>query len=568
MRLLRGSPVILLSQWRLCTGGKMYSIEVVLAMLLAVVLSAYLVRLVPVSIPLPLIQIALGALISAAPIPSVVLDPNIFFLLFLPPLLFLDGWHIPKSGLFRDKGIIVALAVSLVLFTVVFAGFLIHWMIPAIPLAVAFALAAVVSPTDPVAVSAIAERTRIPRRMMHILQGESLLNDASGLVCFSFAVAAALTGTFSIGSASLSLLWVTVVGLGVGFAVTVGVSSSHIWLTRHFGEDSGSPILVNLLIPFGAYLIAESCSASGILAAVSSGITMSYVELSGRALATTRVQRAAVWNTVQFALTGMMFVLLGQQLPGVLLRAAPSIEQTGLLSAWLLPVYALTIVTILMLLRFGWVYAAWYVSMLTGRRRGEVLPRPGWRTIAAMSLAGVRGAITLAGVLSLPLLMPDGSAFPARDLVIFLAAMVILLWLALASVGLPPLLKRLKPPDEPAGQREEDLARREAANAAVAAIEQTRRDLSAQNAADADLLSDAAMRATADYRQRIAEQPIAGTVDVDYLRRADSAEVALRLAALAAEREVIFELARARSISDETSRRLVRQIDLMEARYR
>ncbi len=160
-------------------------------MFVAVIASGMVVRALPVAVPVPLIQIALGALISGVFHRGVRLEPDLFFLLFLPPLLFLDGWRIPKEGLLRDKAAILELAFGLVIFTVVGVGFFIHWMIPSMPLPVAFALAAIVSPTDPVAVSAIAARVPIPRRVMHILEGESLLNDASGLVAFRFAVAAA-----------------------------------------------------------------------------------------------------------------------------------------------------------------------------------------------------------------------------------------------------------------------------------------------------------------------------------------------------------------------------------------
>jgi CPA1 family monovalent cation:H+ antiporter len=184
----------------------MHSIEIVLAMLLAVAASGFLVRVLPFSLPLPLVQIGLGAVISFFN-RGVDLDPELFFLLFLPPLLFLDGWRIPKQGLFRDKGVILELALGLVVFTVLGAGFLIHWMIPSMPLPVAFALAAIISPTDPVAVSSIASRAPIPKRLLHILEGESLLNDASGLVCFQFAVAAMLTGSFSLANASVTFIW-------------------------------------------------------------------------------------------------------------------------------------------------------------------------------------------------------------------------------------------------------------------------------------------------------------------------------------------------------------------------
>lgn len=176
-------------------------------MLAAVVISGVAVRALPFAIPTPLVQIGMGAVIAGFSDRAVRLDPDIFFLLFLPPLLFLDGWRIPKEGLLRDKGIILELALGLVFFTVVGMGLFIHWLIPAMPLPVAFALAAIVSPTDPVAVSAITERVPIPRRLLHVLEGESLLNDASGLVCFRVAVAAAMTGAFVVTHAALTFLW-------------------------------------------------------------------------------------------------------------------------------------------------------------------------------------------------------------------------------------------------------------------------------------------------------------------------------------------------------------------------
>lgn len=546
----------------------MHSIEVILTMLLAVVVSGYLVRLIPLSIPLPLIQIALGAVIAGFFGHGVVLEPEIFFLLFLPPLLFLDGWRVPKIGLLHDRGTILALAFGLVVFTVLGAGYLIHWMIPAIPLPVAFALAAVISPTDPVAVSSIAAKVPIPKRMMHILEGESLLNDASGLVCFRFAVAAALTGSFSLASASLTFLWVASVGVLVGIAVTWGVSLTQRWLSRHLGEESGSPILVSLLIPFGAYLLAEALQASGILAAVAAGITMSYVELSGRALATTRVHRAAVWDTVQFSLNGIMFVLLGEQLPGILQRASDSVLESGHTSDWWLLVYALGISIGLAALRFVWVWVSLRITLFRRRSATEPSQPVSWRAVAALSLAGVRGAITLAGVLTLPLVMSDGSDFPARDLVIFLAASVILLSLLGASIALPPLLKGLRLPEEPAEQSAERLALRQAAAAAIAAVDKARERACNGSPDEAALYADAAVRVMAHYQSALNGDNLTGEEDAEQLRRADQAEVTLHLAALEAERHAIFELARHYRISDELSRKLVRRIDLIETRYR
>ncbi len=542
----------------------MESIELVLVMLLAVVASGYLVRIAPFSLPLPLVQIALGAVIAGGFHHGVVLEPEIFFLLFLPPLLFLDGWRIPKDGLFRDRTAILALALGLVVFTVVGAGFLIHWMIPAMPAALAFALAAIVSPTDPVAVSSITARVPMPKRLLHILEGESLLNDATGLVCFQFAVAAALTGSFSLASASLTFLWLALAGLGLGVGVTVVVTWAQRWLSQHVGEESGSPILISLLIPFGAYLLAEQLRASGILAAVAAGVTMSYVELSGRALATTRVQRAAVWNTVQFALNGVVFVLLGEQLPDMLRGAVTSVEQSGHLNPWWLVAYALAITLGLGLLRLIWVWVSLRRALFKARRSGTSVHRPHWRLLLATSLAGVRGAITLAGVMTLPLLTPDGTPLPARDLAVFLATAVILLSLLMASLGLPRLLKGLVLPEEPTAALEEDLARHDAAVAAIAAIEKVQR-AALRDVADADVHSQAAARVIALYQHRL-DGGGAGK-SAGQLRKADQIEGTLRVAALQAERETVFSLARRNLISDETSRRLVREIDLIESRY-
>lgn len=544
----------------------MSQIEIVLSMLLAVVASGYLVRALPFSTPLPLVQIALGAVIAGLSGHGVVLDPEIFFLLFLPPLLFLDGWRAPKAGLFRDRAIILELALGLVVFTVIGIGLMTHWLIPTMPLPVAFALAAIISPTDPVAVSSIAARVPIPKRLMHILEGESLLNDATGLVCFRFAVAAALTGGFSLASASLTFLWLALAGVGMGIAVTLTISFAQRRLSRHLGEEGGTAILINLLTPFGAYLLAEHVHASGILAAVAAGITMSYVELSGRALAATRLQRAAVWDTAQFALNGIMFVLLGEQLPSILRGAADSVEQSGHVNPWWLAVYALAITSGLVLLRLIWVWTSLRLTLFSAVRRGEPVTKPHWRLVFAMSLAGVRGAITLAGVLTLPLLMPDGTEFPARDLAIFLAASVILLSLVMASVALPRLLKGMTFPEESAEQQEEDLARREATLAAVAAVERTQQDLT-HRTEDADVYTHAATRVISLYRRRLSGDGMGEGNEAQQVRKADEVEREFRMAALQAEREAIFNLARERSISDETARKLVREIDLLESRY-
>jgi len=543
----------------------METIALILFLLLAVVVSGTLARMSPVPVPLPLVQIALGAVIAVFAHSGVDLNPDIFFLLFLPPLLFLDGWRIPKEGLFRDKGTILELALGLVVFTVLGVGFFVHWMIPAMPLAVAFALAAVVSPTDPIAVSAIANRVPIPKRLLHILEGESLLNDASGLVCMRFAVAAALTGTFSPTGAVGTFLWLALGGVAVGIAVTWGTTVAKNWVSRHFGEETGSQILVSLLIPFGAYLLAEEVHCSGILAAVAASISMSYAEQTGQALPVTRVRRVAVWDLIQFAANGIVFVLLGEQLPQIATRARALVRDTGH-SQWVwLAVYAIAVSVALAALRFVWVWTSLRFTLFRTGQRGEHQRVPSWRLIAATSLAGVRGAITLAGVLTLPLTLSDGAPFPGRDLAIFLAAGVIIVSLVAASLGLPYLLKGLKLPPEPSYQEEEDRARIAAAEAAIAAIERALHQRG-DDWGDADVYTDVGARIMELYRQRVRGHSRIGQEGIE-ARKADAVERRLRLAGLRAERDELYRAARNNELSDELGRRLVREVDLQEARF-
>lgn len=538
-------------------------VSIALFLLLAVVVSGAIARMLPFTLPAPLVQIALGSVIGLSTSYRVELDPELFLFLFLPPLLFLDGWRIPKDELLKDASTVVELALGLVLLTVVGMGLFIDWMIPAMPLAVCFALAAVVSPTDPIAVSAIAARVPIPKRMMHILEGESLLNDASGLVCLRFAVAAALTGTFSVGEAALNFLWVALGGLAIGVLVTLAATRAKAWVTRRWGEDTGSQILVSLLIPFGSYLMAEHVHASGILAAVAAGVTMTFAEISRQALAVTRMRRNSVWDTIQFALNGIIFVLLGEQLPGILGNARETVAMTGHSSPLWLGIYVLAIVAGLGLLRFGWV---WVSLRLTILRKGEAgaLRSPDWRVVACTSVAGVRGAITLAGVLTLPLTLSDGTPFPARDLAIFLATGVIIVSLLLATFVLPVLLNGLTMPREASLAAQEDAARIAAAQAAIRAIER-RQHILAEEHDDPDTYSTAGTRVMDLYRERIEGLSEDRT---DLTREQDRLVNEFRLIGVKAERQKLAELARAREVGSETIRRLTRELDLSEARLR
>jgi CPA1 family monovalent cation:H+ antiporter len=541
------------------------TVSIVLILLVAVVVSGAVSRMLPWPMPTPLVQIALGALIGLVAGLRVTLDPELFLLLFLPPLLFLDGWRIPKDELLKDVSTVFELALGLVLLTVIGIGFFIDWLIPAMPLAVCFALAAVVSPTDPIAVSAIAARVPIPKRMMHILEGESLLNDASGLVCLRFAIAAALTGSFSVGQAGLTFMWVAIGGLAVGVSVTIAVTRTKAWISKRFGEDTGSQILISLLIPFAAYILAEHLHCSGILAAVAAGVTMTFAEISRQALPVTRMRRNSVWDTIQFALNGIIFVLLGEQLPAILAAAPETVRITGHDNPWWLGGYVLAVVAALAALRFAWVWVSFRLTLF--RARGTTPYRqPDWRLVTAMSFAGVRGAITLAGVLTIPLTLNDGTAFPARDLAIFLAAGVIITSLILASIGLPLLLRGLIMPAEPSRQAEEDRARVIAAHAALEAIENTQHRLG-EGRNDVDVYAAAGARIMDLYRERIDSRTLQGGLQ-GQMQLYAQVDRDLRLAGLKAERDAIFRLARDRAIGSAVAQKLIRELDLLEIRYR
>jgi monovalent cation/hydrogen antiporter len=500
-----------------------------LAMLLAVVMSGWPVRSVPRPLLLPLIQIGLGALIGLTATYRVSLAPDVFFLLFLPPVLFLDAWRIPRDALFREGPRVLQLALGLVVFTVLGVGFAIRWMIPSMPPGVAFALAAMLSPTDAVAVTAIAERCAFPPRLLMILKGEALLNDASGLVCLRFAISAIAIGGFSIVHTATAFAGLAVGGVAVGAATTLVIAWLKDGIASRFGEDPTNQILTSLLIPFVAYLMAEHFGFSGALAAVGAGLSMGYVEAQGQALALTRVRREVVWDTIQVAMNGMVFVLLGEQLPGVVEGARRTVAEAGHASRWWLLAYVIVIGVGLHFLRFVWVWTSFFLS---NPRRGECdLPREDtdWRAVIISTVGGVRGTVTLAGILTLPMTLPNGGGLPARDLAICLAAGVIIFSLLVADAVMPRLVGAMDVPLKNLSAVQETSVRRIAASAAIRAIEQARNRLISERP-DTEHVAVAA-RVAAAYRERLGELSEQGR-NGRGLQRADEVQRVLRLAAL------------------------------------
>lgn len=542
----------------------MDDVNLTLSMLAAVLISNSVVKIIPVAIPAPLVQILLGFLIAGWFNHGMTLNPDLFFYLFLPPLLFLDGWRISKESLIRDRIGILVLAFILVFLTVFGLGHVLHWLIPAMPLPVAFALAAIVSPTDPVAVSAITRRVPLPPRLQALLEGESLFNDASGLVAFRLAVALALGGSFSFTSASQNFLWLTLAGLVVGVVTTRALLFLRNLFVRRWGEEPGPEVLFSLLLPFASYFLAEQMEASGILAAVAAGVTMSYAELSGNALAATRMQRKTVWDTLQLSLNGMMFVLLGEQLPAIFRGAVQVVQETGHHNpAWLL-VYAVAMCTTLILLRFLCVYAYLWLRRglsLLGLHHDAETAQANPRLVLVLSIAGVRGAVTLAGVMTLPLTLADGSPFPARDLAIFLASVVIIVSLLTASLALPPIMKRVSFPALRRRQEQEERAEQAVRHASAQSVAQTLNDLIAHNPES----SGARYTAMADrVLGTIAHSPQGDGLEPDLAEQALEKDMQIR--AIHAAREAVYTLARTHQISDEIARERVRLLDLIELR--
>ncbi|POF42934.1 Na+/H+ antiporter [Pseudomonas laurylsulfativorans] len=532
----------------------------VLILLMLVGVSRLIGRVIP--LPLPLVQIAAGALLAWPTLGlHVALDPELFLFLFLPPLLFSDGWRMPKREFWHLRGPILTLAVGLVLFTVVGAGYFIHWLLPGVPLPVAFALAAVLSPTDAVAVSAIS-RNRLPTPLMHILQGEALMNDASGLVTFKFALVAAVTGVFSLANASVTFVLVAVGGLAVGVALSWLVGRLRAWMIARGWDDPATHVVFMLLLPFAAYVLAERMEVSGILSAVAAGMMQSWLDLLPRQT-NTRLLNRSVWSLLEFAFNGLIFLLLGLQLPDII-KAVASHET----SLWPTLLYrgldVVAIFLVLLALRFVWVQSIWRLSVLLRRLRGkgEVTRVPTARSCWLLTVGGVRGAVTLAGVMSVPLLM-GGEVFPERDLLIFIAAGVILLSLIVACIALPILLRGVEASPDDKRRNEVLDAWRKTAEAAIHALEAE--EVNPQDAAQSALAAELKARIMSEYRHQL--EVFNDSAEAQALAfQMDLLERRLRLKALRAQRLELYSLSRHHQIGDDVLREVLGELDLSEAK--
>lgn len=420
--------------------------EIILLMLAAVSLSSLVNRFIP-SVSVPIIQIVLGMVITLLPLHyELKLNPELFLLLFIAPLLFNDGRHANKEALWKQKKPILLLALGLVFITVAVMGYFLNWLLPVIPMAASFALAAALAPTDAVAVGALEQKVKIPHQTMQILEGESLINDASGLVSFQFAVAAMVTGVFSFKSAGLSFISISLGGVVLGLLLTLGKYGIVKWLRRLGMEDVTLHMLIEILTPFLIFMAAEKLGVNGILAVVSAGIAHSFgYKKMNPEVAKLRVVSKSTWSVIIFVLNGMVFLLLGTQLPEIIQTIWNSVE----IGNFKVIMYTLLLTMAVLGLRFIW---ALLMDIFT---KDDTLGlwKLRFKKALILSLSGVRGTITLASTLSLPFFLDDGTAFPARDLIIFLAAGVILWTLLISNYLLPLLLGKEGQPE----QEEEEI---------------------------------------------------------------------------------------------------------------
>ncbi|MBY3620933.1 Na+/H+ antiporter [Acinetobacter sp. CUI P1] len=420
--------------------------EIILLMLAAVSLSSLVNRFIP-SVSVPIIQIVLGMLITMLPLHyELKLNPELFLLLFIAPLLFNDGRHANKEALWKQKKKILLLALGLVFITVAVMGYFLNWLLPVIPMAASFALAAALAPTDAVAVGALEQKVKIPHQTMQILEGESLINDASGLVSFQFAVAAMVTGVFSFKSAGLSFISISLGGVVLGLLLTLVKYGVVKWLRRLGMEDVTLHMLIEILTPFLIFMAAEKLGVNGILAVVSTGIAHSFgYKKMNPEVAKLRVVSKSTWSVIIFVLNGLVFLLLGTQLPEIIQTIWNSAE----IGNFKVIMYTLLLTMAILGLRFIW---ALLMDIFT---KDDTLGlwKLRFKKALILSLSGVRGTITLASTLSLPFFLDDGTAFPARDLIIFLAAGVILWTLLISNYLLPLLLGKEGQPE----QEEEEI---------------------------------------------------------------------------------------------------------------
>jgi CPA1 family monovalent cation:H+ antiporter len=518
--------------------------ELILICLVAVALLALLAR--KIRVPYPILLTIGGVLLALVPrLPTIQLEPQLVFNLFLPPLIYPAAVYTSWRDFRANLQPILLMAIALVLLTMTVVAAFFHYL-TGLPWAVGFVFGAIISPPDAVAALSVTQSLRVPRRIIVILEGESLVNDATSFISFRFAVAAVMSGMFSLQAATLQFLFVAAGGVCVGLAVG--------WLATQLQKRLDDPpvqTMFSLLTPYLAYFGGEKLHVSGILAVVITGIYYGWRApkvLSGRM----RLQAVPVWEMVTFILNGALFMLIGLQLPQVVSALVPGslIESIKL---------AIVIVVVIVLVRFAWMYGAYYLPRILGRT-GRGHPRVPWQQTALIAWTGMRGADSLAGALAIPLVLPNGQSFPGRDLILLLTFSVIFGTLVLQGLTLTPLVRWLRVVDDHVTEKEERLARLKANEAALARLEEIEQSKHVKK--------ETVERLRSEYEDRIRQLQVDAVEEEDVRRLYSPDFEKLAREVLKTERDTVLSLRNEETINDLVLRRIQRDIDLAEARLR
>jgi Na+/H+ antiporter len=436
-----------------------HEVEIVLVLLGLVAALALVAR--RTAIPYPIVMTIGGLALGLVPgLPHVELPPDIVFLVFLPPVLFSAAFFSSPRELRANARPIGLLAVGLVLVTTVAVGMVVHALVPGMGWAPAFALGAIVSPPDAVAATSIAQRLGLPRRAVTILEGESLVNDSTALVALRVAVAAAVTGVFSVGQGALDFVVVSIGGIAIGLVV----GWILVWLAAKL-DDPPVEVLFSLLGPFAAWIPAEGISVSGVLAVVTAGLMLGRA--APRVLSSdTRILGSGVWQMVIFVINGLVFILIGLQLPTILESVSKTQSPAQLIGL------GVAVSATVILVRLAWVFPGTYLPrwLIPALRRHDPPPDP--RTVLIMGWAGMRGVVSLAAALGLPLSVEGGQPFPARNLLLFLTFAVIIATLVGQGLTLPWLIRRLGIGDDGSTDHDELHAREATVGAALQRLDE------------------------------------------------------------------------------------------------
>jgi Na+/H+ antiporter len=530
------------------SGGGIHAFELVFLLLLVfVVIFAILAR--KVRVPYPIVLVVAGLILSFVPgIPRITLNPDLIFLVVLPPLLYNGAWLIPWREFKFNLVRICLLAFGLVCFTVAGVAVTAKWVFTGFDWRLGFVLGAVVATTDTIAAMAIAKNVGLPRGITDILEGESLLNDATGLLALEFGVAIVVTGeTPTVGSALLRLSYLTLAAIALGLIIGFVVEAIH----RRI-DDGPIEITLSIIVPYGVYLAAEAIHSSGVLAVVACGLYLSR-HSSHFFSPNVRIQAGAVWDSLTFALNGIVFMLIGLQLPFVL----ADIREYSFLQ---LLRYGAIFSVLLILLRLVWIYPGAALAYFVRKRllhQKEDLP--GARQIFVIGWTGMRGVLALAAALSLPVTLANGAPFPQRNLIVFLTFCVILVTLVLQGLTLPAVIRALGLAGNSEHKCEEEEARRLMIEAALAHLEETRNR-------DHGQLAEVYKELEQRCRHRLANLVGKDEQGVEVDRTFYARYLELSRSMLGTERETALMLRNTGRINDEVLRKIEHELDLTETR--